>query len=498
MNNSDITRRHFFGTMFAGAASSLLGAGAASGATRLKIGVVSDIHISVSASGGKPNTAKFIETLNFFKKNGVDAVIVAGDLTNFGLMKELREVAKAWYSVFPEDRDDSGKKVERIIVTGNHDTFYYTWQKGSKRARAEEAQTEGLMRDVQKNWKELFNEPFEPIFHRTVKGYSFVGSHWNEHFSGKLDAFLAERNQVLRNGKPFFYVQHAHPQDTVFGPWAWGSWSDYRGAARKALNKYSNAIAFSGHSHWSLTDERDIWQGEFTSIGTASLSYVGMPHGRENGATEASEYFSRLPSIPSRKCQQGMLVSVRDDAVVLERYDCSNFEKLDEDWVLPILQNEAAPRKYSHKVRAAESVAPQFPKGAKLKLDCVGGKDAKGEAERRLAVTFPSPKSTSWKDRIYDYEVKIEIEEDDTLRTWATKRVYPHVPFRAIRHIPATATCVFGECELPPIKHGWAADPFLRIVVTPFNCFGQAGKPLSAQYRTSMLSQNAETAKNSG
>ena len=71
MNNSDITRRHFFGTMFAGAASSLLGVGAASGATRLKIGVVSDIHISVSASGGKPNTAKFIETLNFFKKNGI-------------------------------------------------------------------------------------------------------------------------------------------------------------------------------------------------------------------------------------------------------------------------------------------------------------------------------------------------------------------------------------------------------------------------------------------
>ena len=495
MSSYDMTRRHFFGTMVAGAASSLFGAGVPSGALRLKIGVISDIHISVSASSGKSNTGKFVETLNFFKKNDVDAVIIAGDLTNFGLMKELRQVAKAWYSVFPNDRNNSGKKVERIIVTGNHDTFYYTWQKGSKRARSAEAQTEGLMRDVQKNWQELFNEPFEPIFRRTVKGYTFIGSHWNEHFDGKLDGFLSKCDSELRNGKPFFYVQHAHPQDTVFGPWAWGSWSDYRGAARKALNKYPNAIAFSGHSHWSLTDERDIWQGEFTSVGTASLSYVGMPHGRENGETNAAEYFSRLPSIPYKTCQQGMIVSVWDEAVVLERYDCSNFEKLDEDWVLPILRNGIDLNEYSHKVRAAKSVAPQFLEGAKLKLECIKGKDAKGEEERRLVVTFPSPKSTSWKNRIFDYEVKIEIDEDDTLRTWATKRVYPHIPFKAIRHIPATASCVFGECELPAVKHGWAADPVLRIVVTPFNCFGKAGKPLSIEYRSDLLNQNNKSSK---
>ena len=497
MSNCNITRRHFFGTMVAGAASSILGAGVTSGALRLKVGVISDIHISVSASGGKPNTGKLIQTLNFFKKNGVDAVIIAGDLTNFGLMKELRHVVKAWYSVFPNDRDDSGKKVERIIVTGNHDTFYYKWQKGSKRARAAEAQTEGLMLDVQKNWQELFNEPYEPIFHRTVKGYSFVGSHWNEHFDGKLDAFLSKYDSELRNGKPFFYVQHAHPQDTVFGPWAWGSWSDYRGAARKALNKYPNAIAFSGHSHWSLTDERDIWQGEFTSVGTASLSYVTMPDGRENGGTNAAEYYSRLPMIQHRTCQQGMIVSVWDEVVVLERYDCSNFEKLGEDWVLPIQGSGIVPNEYAHKVRAAKSVAPQFPGGAKLKLDCVTGKDDKGAEERRLVLTFPTPKSTCWKDRIYDFEVKVEIEEDDTLRTWATKRVYPQIPFKAIRHIPATSSCVFGECELPAMKHGRATDPILRIVVTPFNCFGKAGKPLSVEYRSTLLSQN-KTSKSSG
>ena len=484
MQKNQMTRRGFFGSMVAGAASSLLGAGMPKGAPNIKIGVISDIHVSVPAKGGKSNNGKLIETLAFFKKQGVDAVVIAGDLTNYGLMKELKPVAEAWYSVFPDDRDDNGKKVEKIFVTGNHDTFYYGWQVGAKRARTPEAQSEGLMLDVQKRWRELFNEPYEPIFMRTVKGYSFVGAHWNEHFDGKLDRFLSRNESKLRGGKPFFYVQHAHPKDTIFGPWAWGSWDDRDGAARKALNKYPNAVAFSGHSHWSLTDERDVWQGEFTSVGTSSLSYVGMPQGRENGSTEASKYFRRLPGIPAGKCQQGLLVSVWDETIVMERWDFSNFEKLAEDWVLPILRNKTEPREYSFEARAAKTVAPEFPAGAKLKLEWTKGKDAAGAEENRLVATFPSPKSTSWKDRIFDYEVKVEIQEDDTLRTWATKRVYPPVPFRAIRHIPPTAVCAFGAVELPAIRHGWAKEPILRVVVTPFNCFGKAGKSLSAEYKT--------------
>lgn len=44
----------------------------------------------------------------------------------------------------------------------------------------------------------------------------------------------------------------------------------------------SGAFAFSGHSHTSLTDERSVWRGAFTSIGTSSLSYVCLDGPREN------------------------------------------------------------------------------------------------------------------------------------------------------------------------------------------------------------------------
>lgn len=482
MTGHDMTRRGFFGTLMAGAAAgTAAGAPRPAGEPKLKMGVISDIHVSVPKNGGAPTDGDFIGALEFFRARGVDAVIVAGDLTNYGLMKELRPVAEAWNRVFPDGRGADGRKVERLFVTGNHDAFFYRWQKGTKRARAAEAAADGLYRDVERNWRELFGEPFEPLSLRTVNGYAIVCAHWTAPFDGRLERFLEKNKAALSAGKPFFYVQHAHPENTIFGSWAWGAWDDH-GAARKALERYPNAIAFSGHSHWSLTDERNVWQGAFTSVGTASMRYCALPHGRENGGTEANGYFRRMPAVPGGRTQQGLLVSVWDETVVLERYDMTRREKLDDDWVLPVLRGATDERPFAPEARAAQTVAPQFPAGAELTLTWGKGKDAKGIEEDRLIVSFPAPPSTGWRDRLFDYEVRIQIEEDDTVRPWATKRVYPSEPFRSVRHLPTTGSCVFGACELPPIRRGWSKEPHLRVVVTPFNCFGKAGRPLSALY----------------
>lgn len=478
---SQMTRRCFLGTMVAGAGAQLLGARLPSTRPNVTVGVISDIHITMPKKGGTPNTAMLLKTLTFFREQDVDVVMIAGDLTNYGLMKELRPVAEAWYSVFPGDKGLNGKKVERVIVTGNHDTFGYLWKVGSKNVRSPEAESEGLYRDVQAHWQELFHEPYEPIFIKKVKGYSFIGAHWTAHCGGRLAAFLEKNKADLTADRPFFYAQHAHPQDTVYGPWAWGAWDDRGGAARAALGAYPNAVAFSGHSHCSLTDERSVWQGTFTSVGTASLSYCALPHGRENGTTEAF-YYRRMQRVNGAGTQQGLLMKVWDDVIVLERRDFTRMEKLDEDWVIPVLHGPADPRPFAHATRAQEVKAPQFPKGAKIKTSWTTGKDAKGEEERRFVVSFPAPVSTGWRDRIFDYEVRIEIEEDDTIRPWATKRVYPAEPFRSVKHLPKDASCVFGFCELPAIRKSWSPDPYLRVVVTPFNCFGAAGKPLMLRY----------------
>ena len=71
--------------------------------------------------------------------------------------------------------------------------------------------------------------------------------------------------------KPFFYVQHSHPLDTVYGGGAWGS-DD--GTATRLLSRFPQAVSFSGHSHSSLMNDTAIWRGAFTSVATGSLRYL--------------------------------------------------------------------------------------------------------------------------------------------------------------------------------------------------------------------------------
>ena len=121
-------RRDFIGAV-AGAAAwtggvSLLAAERLS-RPNLIVGVLSDIHLSnEEVRKSKSWTRIFVETLKFYKKRGVDAVIIAGDLTNGGRMSEMRVVADAWKSVF----GDSDTPV-KVFVTGNHEFVYYDKKK---------------------------------------------------------------------------------------------------------------------------------------------------------------------------------------------------------------------------------------------------------------------------------------------------------------------------------------------------------------------------------
>ena len=128
-----LSRRGFLGGVFslgafAGLRAFAVAPGSASyGTPNLRVGVISDIHVSYlpGAKERKPyehgSGECFLGTLQYFDQQKVDAVLVAGDLTNFGDLVELQAVSGIWKRVFPENRRSDGEKVEPIIVYGNHD-----------------------------------------------------------------------------------------------------------------------------------------------------------------------------------------------------------------------------------------------------------------------------------------------------------------------------------------------------------------------------------------
>ena len=408
----------------------------------LKVGIISDVHMSGSM------IERTEQALRYFSDAGADGIIVAGDITNNGRQDETEMLIKVWNKVFPDGTNSLGGRVERLFVTGNHDHY---------------------KSHVTNNWKLVAGEEWTPVWRKNVKGYEFVGMNFGQ--QGRVTPFIDAAADAAA-GKPFFYIQHAHPPETVYSNLAWGA---VNGGcqARNALAKYPNGVAFSGHSHWSLTDDQSIWQGEFTSVGTASLSYLGARWERDNTA-----YFTRgKKSMSPKKSNlgsQGLLMSVYADRIVLDRHDFLYNEGIDDAWVIPLPVAENKP--YSFEGRATASIAPEFPEGAALKVVKVAAKSTNDVATLRVTVPMATFKGV-FGDRVFDYEVQVRAALSDS-DPYVTKRVVEAKYAERHERMRGSLTnsftvCCFSENEFPK-------DVDLEVVARPCNAFGIAGRPIIA------------------
>ena len=431
------------------AACGLLATGAADDEVRLRVGVISDIHL-----GGDRAKAVFVRALGFFREQNVDAVLLPGDMTYYASQAEWQRVTSAWQEVFPGDKAPDGHTVERLFVTGNHDA--------------------GLANPA-KAWPEMFRNEYAPIWIRKVKGYAFVGAQWGT--TKGLAAFYREHDAELRGGKPFFHIQHAHPHGTCVGDWAWGN-EPY---ATAVLTNYPNAVAFSGHSHYPLTDERSIWQGGFTSVNAGSLShecheYNMRDNGKVNNCGSTVVQPERLtPVVGLANSKPGMLMTVTDGSIRLVRYSFGEAKprSLGEDWVIPVGPNAAKP--YAFATRAAGRSAPEFAAGATVTCTTCVARTEGGVPVSCVKVIIP-PARTVNGCRVFDYEVTASVVADDVALPIKAKRV-----FAPAYHLPESMSnrsgcCLFAAADLP-------SGTRLRFSVRPFECFGKAGKAISTDVR---------------
>lgn len=431
-----------------------------SGEPRLRLGVISDIHITTPES-----TTEFVRALAYFRDRQADAVLIAGDLTDWGLKSGLKYVADAWYSVFPDDRAPDGRKVEKLFCSGNHDYDGYTYGDMTLDMHARGySEDDAIVRDgMAQCWEAAFHEPWAPIRHRKVKGYDFIAADWKGY--REIGAWMAENAAKLDTTKPFFYFQHPPVEGTTINTLGDGD----KGVAKAALAAYPNAVAFSGHYHLTLNDERSVWQDGFTSITVPSMSYTTIPRGYENGGDRrngASPLSMR--AIPSRFEEteaQGFFVTVYDREMVVERRDFEVGCEAAEPWVLPI--PATAGGAFSPDVRKAALPVPEFPPHAKLELNfrnCVTRNDRWQIALVCDVTAAVAPDG----GRVFDYELRAEpLDGSEPL----VKRFLSPAFHKLPSDEPKMPRFHFNAAELPQDK------PY-RISIAPRNCFGVAGAPL--------------------
>ena len=224
---------------------------------RLRIGIISDSQLSpVRRKNETTFRNNLVLSLSVLKKQGCNMIIFAGDIGNMASGFAYDTYKAAFKSVF-------GEKIPIIqSIMGNHD--YY-----------------GLR--TPENCRRLFTKKIgsSPFTHYTVNGFHFIGvspdcEKMSDGYRKILPSLKIEIELAKKEcgDRPIFVTTHNCAENTVYGSDDWGDKGLF-----DLFSQYPNLINFAGHLHYSLLDERSVWQGAFTAFGTQSTSYVELEKG---------------------------------------------------------------------------------------------------------------------------------------------------------------------------------------------------------------------------
>jgi 3',5'-cyclic AMP phosphodiesterase CpdA len=268
-----------------------------------RFAVISDTHFENNkGEGARVKVPKALKNL-LHKTPLVDAVFVVGDLTDRGKPEEYDMLLSTF-----GDTTNVPKAIDVYYIMGfNHDR----------------SSSGGV---------EIYLDKVKQPLHQYVeiKGYPFItiserGSHpnaYNDSASKFLSDKLYDASQKYPD-KPIFVFMHVPPLNTCYGSakTQWGT-----DVFLSVLNRYPQAIVFSGHSHYPLGDPRSIHQDKFTAINDGSTSYSGV----ESKVVDIGIHPENHEYVT-----EGIIVNVLSNGnVEIERWDTYRNEEIHPRWTV--------------------------------------------------------------------------------------------------------------------------------------------------------------------
>ena len=465
------------------------------GDEQMRFGVLSDIHITTTKQ--LPYFEKALHQLDAWK---VDGVLVCGDLADLGLRQQLELLAETWFKVFPGGKGCDGRTVVNLMHYGDHDMDMSYFDMADAKALVPD---DALRRastifggDRKKIWEECFKEPWEPIAVKTVKGFPFVLYHFSrgtpDNRKGQnapgLKEVLAKLN--YDSSKPLFYSQHRVPKGTAGGLYLFGQ-DD--GDTTRLFTQYPNLVAFCGHAHLCATEEKAIWQGDFTCIQVPSLRYCCTLGGRENAYCIADRPpIPPYQMMPQHSCSgsinQGMLCTVGTTGLSIRRWDFAKGMRLGPDWVVPFASFSQKPedRPFNFKNRARSLKPVEFASKARVQVQFTKGVDRGRNRHNFFTVSFPP--AVKGLERANDYEVSMELKKGDVERCLVSKRVFSPKYMWGVECETEPVVCNFSSDEVPP---GW----LIRFCARPVTSFGVKGAAIATPWEFRAWGKNAKQAE---
>lgn len=313
----------------------------------LKVGIISDLQLPNINDKTTHQYKSFEKTLDMLKRKGMDALIIGGDFTDAGTVRAW----KSYKEIFDNTFSDANKPI-MLCVMGNHDYWLPTfWECGELPTPAKQ----------QKRFEKYTGE--KPYSHIVINGFHIIC--WSSS-NGSYDKSYQNKVQVRREldaavndapDKPIFVITHINPANSVYGSDEWGN-----ADVEDVLKDYPQAISMSGHSHYSIIDERSIFQGKYTAFTTQSLDYIELETGKFNGTVPKDAYGNTIADV-TPAC---LYMTVEKDKVTLERLNANDGMTLKNPWVInaPFGNN----RDYSNDSRQKANNPPSLPENLNFKI----------------------------------------------------------------------------------------------------------------------------------
>ena len=130
-------------------------------------------------------------------------------------------------------------------------------------------------------------------------------------------------------------------------------------------------------------------------------------------------------------------------------------------------------RPYAFEVRRKVVPAPQFPDGTAIEVKEIRAKDRSGVERDMYELTFPPAASTAATPRANEYEVRVEQQVDDVVKTVSTRRFYAADYIYGAEK--KTVVCRMLKSDVP-------AGVLARFVVNPMNAYYVRGNPIMTEF----------------
>lgn len=400
-------------------------------------GVLSDIHVgtSDSSSAAYPNNQRFAAVLDWYGRQGVDAVALSGDLSDFGRTNDWNQFQAVVQNRLDSPHDSAPDKPVMVAAMGNHDAY------GGGTAAFVQATGQKTNADyVVGGYHFITVNPGAVVSGEntgsTSRGFNTAGSssNWDNSFAQATKNWLRARIDLAKAedpAKPIFILCHWPIQNTFYVSDEWYTSSFGTSDTNYFFKNDPQVVVFSGHIHSPNQDPRSIWQSGFTSVNTGSMHYMEMEGSGSAGQSYlgykqdgiSTNSHPRNPVNPASESSvpmmQGMIVEVEGSEVTIKNYDFdatagpSGQAELEQVWTFDVSQPANFP--YTNTRREAAKTAPLFDDSKPAGTALTGEIDVQSRPndQTKIDVTFKQAAmpagnpSNAGKEAVHSYKFEI-------------------------------------------------------------------------------------------